>query len=144
MRSNTLGSSIDSVVILTFMSLAFRNVTSAPLVNLDVVAPDGTVVGIIGENGSGKSRLLRLAAGVGRKHHAADGAHGPPRRWSRGDPARRDDRRERQADDGVAHRRARRGEGGGALSRSGAGSGGRHHDPHADRAKCLWHEYGIG
>ena len=47
-----------AVVILTFMSLAFRNVTSAPLDNLNVVAPDGTVVGIIGENGSGKSRLL--------------------------------------------------------------------------------------
>src|SRR5450755_567939 len=46
------------------MSLAFRNVTSAPLDNLDVVAPDGTVVGIVGENGSGKSRLLRLAAGL--------------------------------------------------------------------------------
>ena len=46
------------------MSLAFRNVTSAPLENLDVVAPDGTVVGIIGENGSGKSRLLRLGAGL--------------------------------------------------------------------------------
>ena len=46
------------------MSLAFRNVTSAPLENFDVVAPDGTVIGIIGENGSGKSQLLRLAAGL--------------------------------------------------------------------------------
>jgi lipopolysaccharide transport system ATP-binding protein len=46
------------------MSLAFRNVTSMPLENLDVVAPDGTVVGIVGENGSGKSRLLRLGAGL--------------------------------------------------------------------------------
>ena len=46
------------------MSLVFRNVSSAPLDNLDVVAPDGTVVGIIGENGSGKSRLLRLGAGL--------------------------------------------------------------------------------
>src|SRR5260370_7536194 len=64
MRSSTLGSSICVVVILTFMALAFRNVTSAPLENLDVVAPDGTVVGVIGENGSGKSRLLRLAAGM--------------------------------------------------------------------------------
>src|ERR1019366_4165989 len=47
------------------MSLAFRNVTSAPLDNLDVIAPDGTLVGIIGENGSGKSLLLRLSAGMG-------------------------------------------------------------------------------
>src|SRR5260370_11543223 len=64
MRSSTLGSSIVVVVSVTFMSLAFRNVTSDPLENLDVVAPDGTVVGIVGENGSGKSRLLRLAAGM--------------------------------------------------------------------------------
>src|SRR5215471_2171886 len=46
------------------MSLAFRYVTSAPLENFEATAPDGTVVGIIGENGSGKSRLLRIAAGV--------------------------------------------------------------------------------
>jgi lipopolysaccharide transport system ATP-binding protein len=46
------------------MSLAFRNVTSAPIDCLDAAAPDGTIVGIIGENGSGKSRLLRLAAGL--------------------------------------------------------------------------------
>ena len=32
--------------------------------NFDATAPDGTVVGIIGENGSGKGRLLRVAAGV--------------------------------------------------------------------------------
>jgi ABC-type methionine transport system ATPase subunit len=46
------------------MALAFRSVTCAPLDNFDVVAPDGTVVGIIGENGAGKSRLLRVAAGL--------------------------------------------------------------------------------
>ena len=46
------------------MALAFRHVTSAPLENFDAAAPDGAVVGIIGENGSGKSRLLRLAAGM--------------------------------------------------------------------------------
>jgi lipopolysaccharide transport system ATP-binding protein len=44
--------------------LVFRGVSSAPLDNFDATAPDGTVVGIIGENGSGKSRLLRVAAGA--------------------------------------------------------------------------------
>jgi lipopolysaccharide transport system ATP-binding protein len=46
------------------MSLVFRSVSSAPLDNFDATAPDGTIVGIIGENGSGKSRLLRIAAGM--------------------------------------------------------------------------------
>ena len=46
------------------MALAFSNVTSAPVDNFDAVAADGTVVGIIGENGAGKSHLLRLAAGL--------------------------------------------------------------------------------
>jgi hypothetical protein len=46
------------------MAIAFRRVTSAPLVEFDAAAPDGVVIGILGENGSGKSRLLRLAAGV--------------------------------------------------------------------------------
>jgi lipopolysaccharide transport system ATP-binding protein len=46
------------------MSLVFRGVSSAPLDNFDATAPDGMVVGIIGENGSGKSRLLRVAAGM--------------------------------------------------------------------------------
>jgi ABC-type sulfate/molybdate transport systems ATPase subunit len=46
------------------MAIAFRRVTSAPLVEFDAAAPDGVVIGIVGENGSGKSRLLRLAAGV--------------------------------------------------------------------------------
>lgn len=46
------------------MALAFRRVTSAPLQDFDAAAPDGAVVGIIGEDGSGKSLLLRLAAGI--------------------------------------------------------------------------------
>jgi lipopolysaccharide transport system ATP-binding protein len=45
------------------MALVFRRVTCAPLEEFDAAAPDGVVIGIIGENGSGKSRLLRLAAG---------------------------------------------------------------------------------
>ncbi len=39
------------------MAIAFRNVTG-----LDAAAPDGAVIGILGLRGSGKSRLLRLAA----------------------------------------------------------------------------------
>ncbi|HYW43733.1 MAG TPA: Wzt carbohydrate-binding domain-containing protein [Bryobacteraceae bacterium] len=46
------------------MAIRFCRVSSAPLDRIDAAAPDGVVVGIIGENGSGKSRLLRLAAGV--------------------------------------------------------------------------------
>ena len=48
------------------MALAFRGVTGAPIDNLEAVAPDGVVVGIIGDTGSGKSRLLRFAAGLDR------------------------------------------------------------------------------
>lgn len=46
------------------MALAFRRVTSDPLRDFDAAAPDGVVIGIVGENGSGKGRLLRLAAGI--------------------------------------------------------------------------------
>jgi hypothetical protein len=46
------------------MALAFRHVTSAPLQDFDAAAPDGAVIGIMGENGSGKSRVLQLAAGI--------------------------------------------------------------------------------
>jgi ABC-type methionine transport system ATPase subunit len=46
------------------MSLAFRGVTSAELESFDIVAPDGAIIGIIGENGSGKGHILRLAAGL--------------------------------------------------------------------------------
>ena len=44
------------------MALAFRGVTSAPLQDFDAAAPDGAVIGIIGENGSGADHLLALAA----------------------------------------------------------------------------------
>jgi ABC-type methionine transport system ATPase subunit len=46
------------------MALAFRGVRSLPLQNFDAAAPDGVIIGIIGDNGSGKSLLLRLAAGL--------------------------------------------------------------------------------
>lgn len=46
------------------MAIAFRHAACPPLIDIDAVAPDGALIGIIGENGSGKTRLLRLAAGV--------------------------------------------------------------------------------
>lgn len=46
------------------MAIAFRQVVCPPLEGLDASAPDGAVIGVIGENGAGKSRLLRLAAGL--------------------------------------------------------------------------------
>jgi energy-coupling factor transporter ATP-binding protein EcfA2 len=45
------------------MALELVRVTAGPLQNFSISAPDGVAIGIIGENGSGKSRLLRLAAG---------------------------------------------------------------------------------
>ncbi|HWB83641.1 MAG TPA: Wzt carbohydrate-binding domain-containing protein [Bryobacteraceae bacterium] len=46
------------------MALAFRRVTSGPLHDFDAAAPDGAIIGVIGEDGSGKTHLLRLAAGL--------------------------------------------------------------------------------
>ena len=53
-----------AVVILTSMALAFRRVTLAPFRDFDAAAPDGVVIGLAGESGSGKGRLLCLAAGT--------------------------------------------------------------------------------
>jgi lipopolysaccharide transport system ATP-binding protein len=46
------------------MAVAFRNVSFAPLDGLSVSAPDGAVIGILGEDGCGARELLRLAAGL--------------------------------------------------------------------------------
>ena len=46
------------------MPISFRNMYAAPLSGFDATAPDGSAIGIVGENGSGKTRLLRLAAGL--------------------------------------------------------------------------------
>src|SRR5260370_32225757 len=48
------------------MALAFRRVTSTPLADFEASAPDGVVIGLAGENGSGKGLLLRLAAGTAK------------------------------------------------------------------------------
>src|SRR5579884_3862753 len=44
--------------------IEFRNVNCPPLNGFSGAAPDGAVVGVVGERGSGKSLLLRLAAGL--------------------------------------------------------------------------------
>jgi lipopolysaccharide transport system ATP-binding protein len=43
-----------------------RAVSSPPIENFEAAAPDGVVVGVVGDTGAGKSRLLRLAAGLER------------------------------------------------------------------------------
>jgi lipopolysaccharide transport system ATP-binding protein len=46
------------------MPVEFRRVSCPPIHALDITAPDGAAIGIIGEDGAGKSMLLRLAAGL--------------------------------------------------------------------------------
>lgn len=50
--------------ILSSMAVAFREVDFPPLKGFTAAAPDGAIVGIIGENGAGKCPLLRLASGL--------------------------------------------------------------------------------
>ncbi len=46
------------------MAVEFRNVHCPPLDGFSASAPDGCVIGIVGERGSGKGALLKLAAGL--------------------------------------------------------------------------------
>src|SRR5215472_5376489 len=46
------------------MAIAFRNIVYPPFEGLEAAATDGAVIGILGEDRSGKSALLRLAAGL--------------------------------------------------------------------------------
>lgn len=46
------------------MAIEFREVSSPPLERFSAAAPDGAVIGLLGENGAGQRTLLRLAAGV--------------------------------------------------------------------------------
>jgi energy-coupling factor transporter ATP-binding protein EcfA2 len=46
------------------MPVEFRKVSCPPLNAIEITAPDGVAIGIIGEDGAGKSMLLRLAAGI--------------------------------------------------------------------------------
>jgi lipopolysaccharide transport system ATP-binding protein len=46
------------------MPVEFRKVSCPPISIIDVTAPDGVAIGVIGEDGAGTSTLLRLAAGL--------------------------------------------------------------------------------
>ena len=46
----------------TSMAIAFHRVTAAPLRDFEASAPDGVVIGILGDNGCGADQLLRLAS----------------------------------------------------------------------------------
>ncbi len=46
------------------MAIEFREVSLDPLAGLSARAPDGAVIGILGERGAGQTRLLHLAAGL--------------------------------------------------------------------------------
>ena len=46
------------------MTIRFERVTYHPLLDFNAEAPEGAIVGMVGEDGAGKSQLLRLAAGL--------------------------------------------------------------------------------
>jgi hypothetical protein len=68
------------------MALVFRRVTAAPLVEFDATAPDGAVIGVVGENGSGKSVLARLAGGAEHPIEGDVDNHGGARLLGPNDP----------------------------------------------------------
>jgi energy-coupling factor transporter ATP-binding protein EcfA2 len=68
------------------MAIVFRQVVCPPLLGVDAIAPDGAVIGVIGENGSGKGRLLRLAAGLDQPVSGAVEASAPRRLLGPDDP----------------------------------------------------------
>ncbi|HLW76974.1 MAG TPA: hypothetical protein VKS01_08305 [Bryobacteraceae bacterium] len=46
------------------MAIEFRSVSAPPLNGLNVMAPSGAIIGVIGDKNSGVSELLKLAGGV--------------------------------------------------------------------------------
>ena len=59
------------------MAIEFRGVEFAPLRNLTVSAPDGAVIGVVGQKGSGKTALLRLAGGIEKPAEGSVICEGP-------------------------------------------------------------------
>src|SRR3954454_10889732 len=79
----------DSIIApgtLRLMALAFHRVSAPPLHDFDAAAPDGVVIGVIGEDGAGKGRLLRLAAGLEKAQSGAVSAPGAARFIGPDDP----------------------------------------------------------
>src|SRR3954452_751248 len=72
----------DSIIApgtLRLMALVFHRVSAPPLHDFDAAAPDGVVIGVIGEDGAGKGRLLRLASGLDKPASGAISAPRPAR-----------------------------------------------------------------
>src|ERR1700681_1040741 len=59
-----IGIGHSSRAILSLMAIAFKKVTLGPLQAFTANAPNSALIGVIGENGSGKRAVLRLAAGL--------------------------------------------------------------------------------
>ena len=68
------------------MAVTFRNVSFAPLDGLSISAPDGAVIGILGEDGCGARELLRLAARLERPTQGAVDVPAIPRLLGPADP----------------------------------------------------------
>ncbi len=68
------------------MALSFREAVLEPLKPLTAQAPSGAVIGVIGEDGSGKSALLQLAAGVVQPSSGEVYSSEPRRLVALGDP----------------------------------------------------------
>jgi len=68
------------------MAVEFRNVVLPPLGGVSVTAPNGAVIGIVGDKGSGKSALLPLAAGLDQPDSGTVSADEPRRLIGIGDP----------------------------------------------------------
>ena len=67
------------------MAIEFRGARFAPLRDLTISAPNGAVIGVVGEKGAGKAALLRLASGQAEPEAGeviADGERRYLARWT--------------------------------------------------------------
>lgn len=62
------------------MSVVFRDCVCSPLAGITISAPDGAIIGVIGDDGSGKQELLKLAAGA-LQPDSGDVSASVPRRY---------------------------------------------------------------